>query len=207
MSTLYKPLLTQHLPNIQEEVLNILSFETLQDIAWERLVKHKERGTIHWNIPPVEYMFEQSPSLFNFYKEIGISDFPEAIIMAVNFTPPDFLGTIHIDGLSDIATYSINIPIANCEGTYLNTYDVINPEKELSPYSLANKSNPYRYWKPEDCKLVSTNETVTPYLINVESPHQFSNPNMNTYRYMLISKIKKEYENVNDIVAKLFNLG
>jgi len=197
----YKQLPTTNLMDIQQEILNILSFESLHEIALNRLIKLKEKGTIHFNIPPTEYLFEHSPSLFNFFKQIGISDFPEAIKIGVNFTPPDFLGTVHIDGLSDIATYSINIPIANYKGTFLNTFNANDSEYLVHPQSVSA----YKYYKPEDCELVSSNETTTPYIINVLSPHQFHNPHKDTYRYMVICKIKKQYKNVNDIVEKLFN--
>jgi hypothetical protein len=197
----YKQLSTNNLIDIQSEILNILPFEKLHEIATYRLTQLNQKGTIHFNIPPTEYLFEHSPSLFNFFKQIGISDFPEAIKIGVNFTPPDFLGTIHVDGLSDIATYSINIPIANYVGTFLNTFNTNNSEHLVHPYA----ASAYKYYKPEECELISSNETVTPYIINVLSPHQFHNPHKDTYRYMVICKIKKQYENVNDIVEKLFN--
>ena len=75
------------------------------------------------------------------------------------------------------ADYSINIPIKNCSGTFLNFYTT-NTEPVLQDERIENgiKFKPHYYYNPSDCELVDTIDTGTPYIMSIKNIHNVQNP-------------------------------
>ena len=189
----YKSLSIDNLSDVQNEVLNITSIDSLLDIA------SKERGTIHY-IHSSEYVFNHSPSLSTFFNKIGLLEHKESILFGWNLVPPGVKSSIHLDSPS--STYSINIPIANYKGTFLHQYKA-NASGDILDYPVIGKKLNGTFFKPEDCELVETHETTTPWIVNIQLPHQFHNPSKDKYRYTLLCKILKEHTEAHELVKKL----
>lgn len=91
----------------------------------------------------------------------------------------------HID--SGDPVYSFNIPIYNCENTFINFYTVSsNPVERYLPNGIS-----YYWVNPQNCTLVDSLEMNQPYIINVKQAHTIVNKNP-WPRITLLIRLKKE---------------
>jgi hypothetical protein len=80
--------------------------------------------------------------------------------------------TIHTDTGND-RVFSFNIPILNCENTFVNYYEsTAEPIKKTLP----NKVD-YYYYDPAYCTLIDSFEMTSPHVINVSKIHNITNDN------------------------------
>jgi hypothetical protein len=87
---------------------------------------------------------------------------------------------IHVD--HGESTFSLNLPIKNCDNTFVNFYtSTTEPEKRFS-----NANVPYYYIDDSKCRLVDQIEMTQPYIINVKVPHNVVNPNKENRKTLLI---------------------
>jgi hypothetical protein len=93
----------------------------------------------------------------------------------------------HID--SGDPVYSFNIPIYNCENTFVNFYTVSSDPVERY---LPNGVSYYRV-NLQDCKLADSLEMNQPYIINVKQAHCVVNKNPSP-RITLLIRLKKEVD-------------
>jgi len=98
-----------------------------------------------------------------------------------NVLPTGLEGTTaHID--NSPGDYSFNIPIANCNNTFVNFYTSDNdPELRLTP-----DGTPYYFVDKSTCKLVDRLEMSKPHIINVKEIHNITNDNSTTRITLLV---------------------
>ena len=95
---------------------------------------------------------------------------------------------LHID--SGTCQYSFNIPILNCENTFINFYKT-NAEPVKSSYMAFGKLIDYYKYNVTDCVLQDKLEMTTPHVINVKEVHNVTNLN-SLSRITLLIRLKKE---------------
>lgn len=86
----------------------------------------------------------------------------------------------HID--SSTGDYSFNLPIENCDNTFVNFYTSYR-EPELR---FTKEGVPYYFIDKDACELVDRIEMTQPYIINVKEIHNVSNDNPTTRITVLI---------------------
>lgn len=97
---------------------------------------------------------------------------------------------IHLD--SSTFTHSFNIPILNCENTFVNFFKTEKePKKEV--FKLYDTVINYHRFDPADCELVDQLEMVTPHVINVQEPHNIVNTNT-TPRITLLMRLRNDLD-------------
>lgn len=97
---------------------------------------------------------------------------------------------IHLD--SNTFTHSFNIPILNCENTFVNFYKTDKePKKEV--YKLYDTLINYYRFDPADCVVVDQLEMLTPNVINVQEPHNVVNKNTKP-RITLLIRLKNDID-------------
>jgi len=188
----YKILQIDDLAVIQQGILDLMPIETL--------LEKKMRGTCY--LYETSYIFERVPALATFFKKIGLEN-PDSIKIAMLFVPPRRLGPLHIDP-PDFATYSINIPIINCDNTFMHYFKSDSPGEKMI-YEAAGKKVWTVDFKLEDCELLEIQETNKPYIVNISIPHQYDNSQNDTHRYMLLCRIKRNDLIADAIAASVFN--
>jgi hypothetical protein len=103
------------------------------------------------------------------------------------------LGTTHHIDTGD-RTYSFNLPILNCNNTFVNFYKTNEaPVEKMLPNKVT-----YYWYDPTKCKLVDNLEMIQPHIINIKEVHNIVNIN-NAPRITLLIRLKN-----NTIVDKLF---
>lgn len=189
MTPIYKVLNIPTLKTIQEEVLKVVPLTGANAI--QGLTYSHGSNVIH----------SRCPTLVDFFKNIGVP--LDSIFTGVNITPPWGVSDIHIDVL-DRTILTINIPIVNCENTFLHFFKA-NGSGEYGDYGKLGKSLYYTKYKEEDTELIGTLETSTPYILNLSTPHRFDNSKCSAYRFMLLNRIKVEHTLANEIVSALLS--
>ena len=82
--------------------------------------------------------------------------------------------------------YGLNIPLLNCENTYVNFFHSHVPGKVTTHRTVDDVPllAHYRY-DPSTCEVADTVHTNEPYMINIKEPHNVVNTNGKT-RWMLM---------------------
>jgi hypothetical protein len=97
---------------------------------------------------------------------------------------------IHLD--SNSFNHSFNIPILNCENTFVNFFKTDKePKKEV--YKLYDTFVNYYRFDPVDCEVVDQLEMVTPHVINVQEPHNVVNKNSKP-RITLLIRLRNDID-------------
>jgi hypothetical protein len=105
---------------------------------------------------------------------------------------PPYAPIIHIDKEvvgAQKYTYSFNIPIRNCENTFLNYYKA-NGDEVINYTELGY---PYRTFDTKDCELIDQVEMCQPYIVDTSVPHAVVNPN-NTTRTLIAIRLKSQFD-------------
>lgn len=98
-----------------------------------------------------------------------------------NVLPTNDRGTqVHVD--SGTGSYSLNLPISGCAGTYVNFYECMTPP-ELT-YNVTGV--PYYKFNYADCILSDRVEMCQPMLINIQKIHNITNQTKNQRITLLI---------------------
>ena len=148
---------------------NIFSRSTLLHYDKSTFLKIKELKDFLENLNLID-------SIFVFSLHVTIKNEPEVI---------------HID--EGEFNCSLNLPILNCNNTFVNFYETIElPKKGRLPNSNEDVVD-YLEFDKKNCKLVNCLEMNKPHLINVKIPHGILNPNPTTRITLLIRLIKYEY--------------
>ena len=98
--------------------------------------------------------------------------------IAVITMPPNSESPIHIDG--DRPECSLNIPLLNCENTFMNWYSSDQPPKEV----VVEDNKTYFGADIETCTKIASIEMNNPYYVNIKQLHNGYNPN-DTWRVLL----------------------
>ena len=108
-------------------------------------------------------------------------------------TRPKSKGDIHIDTKNktiDLRKWSLNIPIANCVGTFHQWYYT-----NQTPWTVFENSA--LYWRNYDSgTLINQHELIVPSILRVSVPHRIYNP-LNSYRIVLSVRTESDTFNIN----------
>jgi hypothetical protein len=128
---------------------------------------------------PKDDILSAVPLLNDFFLKNNLSP----IMFAVFVRAPRVRAPIHVDGDSEdkLRYLAINLPIANCAGTYQNYYAIPTSNLEF----IEDRGNRYRaYTKEARPEIIDKVEITEPYLLRVDMPHDVDNE-QDTYRVML----------------------
>jgi hypothetical protein len=134
-----------------------------------------------------EYNFLNDSDLLCELEEYGLTNYIYGI--AIFVLGPNTASPIHIDGDLEY-TWSLNIPLTNCENTRTNFYQSNQtPTRKKSP----NSNIEYSVFSPELCSLLGSVELNDAYLMNVSVPHRIYNPNP-TQRTSICIRLKSTFD-------------
>jgi len=170
----YSPINLDNLNIIQEKVLEVFPKSELSS-----------KQNLFY-LPDNLYIFLNIPELRNELDKLNwtqyVHSFGFYIISQTYGTP------LHTD--SGICQYSFNIPILNCENTFVNFYET-NKEPTKTSYMAFGKLIDYYKYNPSDCILKDKLELTIPHVINVKEVHNITNVN-SLSRITLLIRLKKE---------------
>jgi hypothetical protein len=170
----YKKLKVNNLELLQNKIYESIPKQVLENNLASRLGNQKESINHFLNIPEFrEYM-----------DMLGMTDHIKQCI--INLCNRLDYNTVHRDNNTDFS-YSINIPIKNCNNTYITFYRV---EDELLDADHICDDIEYTFDKCDPIKIV---EMSQPIFVNITVPHAFTNPN-DSQRVMLLVRVDKFYE-------------
>jgi hypothetical protein len=163
MTTLYKPVKIDNLQQIQDAVLKIYTPEQLDkpDLFYMT-------NEVFLNIPELKSCLDNL-GLLSYVHIIATTVMPPGYGVPGATFPND--PTIHID--YGIYTHSLNIPIKNCDNTFVSYHTVNGPPETMH---LETNGLPFHYYKPENCVQIDQVEMTQAYIINTSVPHAIVNP-------------------------------
>ena len=169
---LFNRLPISNLTEIQREVLNILPDDLFSQTTIVRLPEYDEQ-------------ILALPCIQRVLGDFGFAPYVKSVQLHV--TGPNVTIPIHCDvGF----TYSFNIPIANCDKTYVSWF-----ETDTQPELTRVRDNPvgltYERFDPDNCNQIERVEINTPYLLNVRVPHRVENTHNQT-RLMLLCRLHQD---------------
>jgi len=173
----YVPATVDNLNVIQEKVFSMFPKE---------LLNTKVNNLFY--LPDNVNLFLSIPELHNELDKLGLT--ANVFSFAFYIVPPTAGTPIHID--SGDMTHSFNIPIKNCENTFLNFYKT-ESQPFKNTYVMYDKNINYYSFSPADCTLTDKLEMTTPHIIKVKEPHNVINLN-NRSRITLLVRLKSNID-------------
>jgi hypothetical protein len=167
---LYQQLHIDLLEEIQHEALKRIPADLLDKTTLTYIDNNRE---IFSSIPALkEYLIRTKV-----YSHLGP--------IAVNITLGRDAGNYHVD--NGIFSYSLNIPVMGCADTWINFYETTS---EPHVVTVKNKGETHNFLRfhPDECKLIRSDETNSPYLLHVKTPHRVENKSDGT-RVMLLLRL------------------
>lgn len=159
----------QNLSDIQKAVLNLLPKELLQLTTITRLRDYHPQ------------LYEM-PSLKLALTSLGLDS--SIMNFQVHVTEPQVTIPIHCDrGF----VYSFNIPISNCENTFVTWFSTDSEPRVVTVRDDPNGLTYSRY-DTDKCTAIERVEINSPYVLNTQVPHCVENKN-NYTRIMLLCRI------------------
>lgn len=133
------------------------------------------------------YNFLDDQDLLFALDQYGLTDYVHDI--AIFVLGPNDVSPIHVDG-DHIYTWSLNIPLTNCENTRTNFYQSNQtPIRKKSP----NSNIEYSVFDPKSCTLLDSLQLNDAYIMNVSVPHRIYNPN-STQRTSICIRLKSTFD-------------
>jgi hypothetical protein len=111
-----------------------------------------------------------------------------AIVAPAGTALPD-APVIHVDKSVLGYTHSFNIPIRNCENTFLNYYKANGDEV----INYTESGHPYPKFNTKDCELIDQVEMCQAHIVDTSVPHAVVNPN-NTTRTLIAIRLKSQFD-------------
>jgi len=170
------------------EYVNFDNLETIQEKCLKLFPNDmlKEDG-IFYNKKDLEFL--TIDELKSELKKLNLLDRVRSI--GFNVTQPNNLNSgIHVD--SGQHTQSLNIPLQNCENTFINHFKTEKSpieKKFIDP--VTKHTQTYYEYDEKECDLISSKETNLPYLIDTKTPHNISSKN-DKVRIALLIRLKNE---------------
>lgn len=168
----YKPIQISNLAKIQEEVLKRIPKDLLDKNNLTYIENNKE-------------IFLGIKELYDFLESIKMNWSVGTI--AVNVTNARDAGNFHID--SGPYRYSLNIPIQNCENTFIDFFKVDGDYQTIyvEDKGHGGKHHFFRYTE-DQCELMYRGDTSMPYILSTKTPHRVVNESDKT-RVMLLIRV------------------
>ena len=152
---LYKSVPVENLEIIQDELLSV--------------VPARQRFSTDLFYLPKEWYLEK-PRTRDMLEQLGLLD-QVVSIAAVVVDPGHNQLPIHVD--SGHSTWSLNIPIRHCLGTFTTWYQA-HGDPTFMPRE--GKDLGYDNFDPEHCEEIGRLEMTHPHIVNVKVPHTVINP-------------------------------
>ena len=170
ISNFYRPVQIDNLDIIQKEVMELIPSHLLDKTTLTYIENNKK---IFLGIPALYEFLASKKLLFS----VGS--------IAVNVTTGQGKGNHHVD--SGPWQYSLNIPILNCENTWINFFKV---DSDYKIKTVENKGQTHHFYgyTEDQCELIYEAETIEPYLLGVKTPHRVVNKSDDT-RVMLLIRL------------------
>jgi hypothetical protein len=180
---LYKPVIIKNLQEIQDAVAN--TFPEMTDLTM----------TGYFTLPKNKVL--EISNLRKLLKKLGLFAYlhvANATVAPAGYSDPNklppYAPVIHIDKADDNMSYihSFNIPIKNCENTFVNYYKAHGADEiQYTEHGL-----PYRRFKAEECELIDQVEMSQAHIIDTSVPHAIVNPNNKT-RILLAIRLTVDF--------------
>jgi len=168
--------------------IDIPDFEIIRQKVYDLFPKNFNRTNLFYpenNLEP----FLEIKELTSFLENSNL--LRQVYMFAFNVVTYGYPEIIHVD--TGEFNYSLNLPILNCENTFIKFYET-SIEPRIVNYITSTKSSAtYLGFYKKDCQLVKSLEMTKPHIINVKIPHGIANPNKATRITLLIRLIKYEY--------------
>jgi hypothetical protein len=136
-------------------------------------------------------VFLAIPELRSFLDSRGWTSHVTGIML--NIIPPGGVSTIHIDPLP--FNKSFNIPLCGYELSYVDFFKQVDglPQPAKEEYSeLTTKFN-YLKFKRKDVELIERYQTIGPYILRTDIPHQVIN-NSTAKRAILLIRLNQDLD-------------
>ncbi len=172
----YVPVTVDNLAEIQNEVMSLFP-------------KENEKRTVLFYIENNVEEFLKLKSLREQLERLGLLDYVSNIAFHHVLPTAPQGATVHIDHSK--STYSFNLPIKNCDNTFVNFYRTDSvPETRLNSVGV-----PYYHLDESKCSFANRIEMSQPYIINVKVPHNVVNANLKN-RITLLIRLKPEWDHL-----------
>jgi hypothetical protein len=169
---LYKSIYIQHFDKIQKELLQL---------SEKVLLTHKTGSTI------VEHNLLLDSSLL-LTEYLADNNLKLDVARFFVIEPNDSIG-IHIDGSKDHPKFlALNIPILNCQNTYMQWWDNL---KKIGLQSDPRYMKDIVVYDETNKQLIGELELTTPCLVKIDTPHSVKNP-QNVTRIVLSLRFNPE---------------
>jgi hypothetical protein len=179
MNTLYRAVEIDNLQQIQNAVLKIYTSEQL-----DKLDLFYMTNEVFLNIPELKSCLDNL-GLLSYVHIIATTVVPPGYGVPGATFPND--PTIHIDYGNN--THSLNIPIKNCDNTFLSFHNVNGPPEKIH---LEKSGLPFYYYKPKNSIQIDQIEMNQAYIVNTSVPHAIVNPTDKT-RVLIAIRLKAEF--------------
>lgn len=173
----YSPIQIENLKTIQEKVFNVFPKEKL----------NTKIDSLFY-IPDNIKTFLSIPELRAELDRLGWT--PYVMPFAFYIVQPTKGTIVHID--SGDLKYSLNVPILNCNDTFVNFY-VTKEQPIMQKYVEYDRTINYFRYNPVKCKLADKLEMTTPHVIKVKEVHNITNLNTGP-RITLLIRLKSNLD-------------
>jgi hypothetical protein len=124
-----------------------------------------------------EHIVEYIPTLREYLEEVGVYEKLYRIVFSAKREPGQKIQSgIHVDSLDKGYTYSLNIPLVDCENTYTAWYEgpVEKYDQTKNPFIGTNEGALayFGFVREHLAKEVCRVETTRPMLVNTTIPHR-----------------------------------
>lgn len=164
-----------------------LEFDNL-DIIQEKVLKLLPENKFGiWNVLMAQFL--TIPELYSNLIKNNLCQYVNAIQFSVYpmCVHGEYQLSIHTDDTNH--TYSLNLPIANCNNTYVYFYKSDHkPNIKMNPH----KHGFYYYLSSDLCEKTDSLEMTTPCIINTQVLHNIFNPNSLT-RIALLLRLNNKF--------------
>jgi hypothetical protein len=163
--------------------IHIDNLSTIQKKVFELFPKNQLDKDNLFYLPNNIELFLNIPELKIELDKLGWTEYVHAF--ALYLVTKTNGSTIHTD--TGNRNYSFNIPIINCNNTFVNYYTTTsNPIRKTMPNNVD-----YYYYDPAYCNLIDSFEMNSPHIINVLQLHNVTNYNSEP-RITLLIRLKNE---------------
>jgi len=171
----YKTVYLENLPEIQKEVLSKIPNNELEKSSLFYLKDHYD-------------LFLSKTLLGSTLADMNILEHIFGVALVV-ITPRSGI-PIHCD--SGPYRYSLNIPIQGYEKTYVSFYKPLEEPKTVhvdKPDDSHQHGHVYLHYDIAKCELINRFESISPYVMDTQVPHNVYN-NSDVTRIMLLVRLK-----------------
>ena len=171
---------------------------------WDTLIQKLQKNVFNYITIDNKYINSVTDLNYNHISSYGEI---KAIINVLNLTQHVSKYVIHIStgaaeshihvDMGDDYLYSLNIPISNCQDTYIDIYETIEVAEPVMYSQSSTVSFPI--YNEDVCVFKGRFSTSTPYILNTQIPHKVIPNNNSNKRIMLLIRLKPSFD-INSLI-------